>query len=769
MKAMDSNEAEFFKRIMATFRVEAQEHIRNISSGLISLENSPEPAGNAELIETLFREVHSLKGAARSVNQRDIEALCQPMESAFAAIKRDQLAPAAAMCDLFHQALDYMSRIMKAPEGKPSASERTRQRDLIRQLDQAIQAGAAPEDSTPPSPTDQTPAGWTPSPYPAEARTAAPEPPPPPPPSSTECAPPSLGESVRIPTSKMEPLLLQAEEMIQVKASAAQRVSDLREILHKLASWNGSARTPDQRPFSSSEEARDMRFQSLQHQLETLAGDLAEDHRTIRRMVDEHLEAMKVALMLPVASLVELLPKFVRDLSHDQGKDVELVMQGTGIEIEKRILEEIKDPIIHLLRNCIDHGIRTPQWRQQHNKPPRGTITLSFAAKESGQVEVILSDDGEGIDLERLREAAVNKRVVPAETAAKSTPQDTLPLLFQSGVSTSPIITDISGRGLGLAIVREKVENLGGVVSVESHGQEGTTFRLLLPMTLATFRGIMVRAEDHLFLLPTVNVQRVLRVGPQEIKTVENQQTITIDGEVLSLVNLAKCLGLPPRPQAPPRSNSPAAAKPTADHLPALVLSSSGSLMAFLVDEILDEQQVLLKGLGKQLNRVRNISGAAVLGNGQVVPVINAPDLMASALRPLAETADVSAEAEPEKPGRILVVEDSITARTLIKSILEAAGYQVSTAVDGVDGFTQLRGGEFDLVVSDVDMPRMNGFELTTKIRSDRKLGELPVVLVTSLESRDDRERGIEVGADAYMIKSSFDQSNLLGLIRKML
>jgi two-component system chemotaxis sensor kinase CheA len=191
--------------------------------------------------------------------------------------------------------------------------------------------------------------------------------------------------------------------------------------------------------------------------------------------------------------------------------------------------------------------------------------------------------------------------------------------------------------------------------------------------------------------------------------------------------------------------------------------------MAFVVDEVLEEQQVLLKGLGRQLARVRNITGAAVLGSGRVVPVINVQDLMASALRPADLTVEAPAEPEPDKTGRILVVEDSITARTLIKSILETAGYQVTTAVDGMDAFTQLRGGEFDLVVSDVDMPRMNGFELTAKIRGDRKLGELPVVLVTALESREDRERGIEVGADAYMVKSSFDQSNLLGLIRQML
>ncbi|MFH1036140.1 MAG: response regulator [Pseudomonadota bacterium] len=752
---MDSKEAEFLKRIMATFRVEAQEHIQNLSAGLLELEKAPEPARGAELIEIVFRETHSLKGAARSVDQREIEALCQPMESAFAALKRNQLVLTTAMCDLFHQAVDCMSRIMAAPVGKPTAPDRTRQRELIRQLGEAAQASAPSGGSPALAPPAQAPASECPVP---------------PPLASQEEVKPGLGESVRIPTAKMDPLLLQAEEMILAKMAATQRVGDMREILQGLSAWKKEwGQRPDRQPSCPNPAMGEAHFNALQHRLESLAGALAEDQRAVKRMVDEHLEAMKKVLMLPVASLVEVLPKFVRDLSRDQGKEVALVLQGTDIEIEKRVLDEMKGPLIHLLRNCIDHGIQKPALRQQHHKPTRGTITLAFAAKESGQVEVILSDDGVGIDLDKVRAVAVNKGIVSAEAVSKLSPRQTLALIFQSGVSTSPIITDISGRGLGLAIVREKVEKLGGMVSVEAHSQEGANFRLLLPMTLATFRGILVRVDEHQFLLPTVNVQRALRVSLAEIKTVENQQTITLDGEVLSLVRLGRCLGLPERPQPSPRPNALATDTSAPQRVPALVLSSADKRMVFQVDEVLDEQQVLLKGLGRQLRRVRNIAGATVLGSGRVVPVINVLDLMASALRPRAGAMGQPTRPEPERPGRILVVEDSITARTLIKSILETAGYQVTTAVDGMDAFTQLRSQEFDLVVSDVDMPRLNGFELTAKIRGDRKLAELPVVLVTALESREDRERGIEVEADAYMVKSSFDQSNLLGLIRKML
>ncbi|MFA6598116.1 MAG: response regulator, partial [Ignavibacteriaceae bacterium] len=342
--------------------------------------------------------------------------------------------------------------------------------------------------------------------------------------------------------------------------------------------------------------------------------------------------------------------------------------------------------------------------------------------------------------------------------------QETLMLIFQSGVTTSQMITDISGRGLGLAIVREKVEKLGGSVSVESQPDIGTTFRLLLPLTLATFRGVIVRLGEHLYAVPTIHVERAVRVNREEIKTVENKETIMIDGKILTVVNLENVLGISNgNNSASNKKNDPG------EFIQLLILVHAEKRIAFIVDEILEECQILVKELGKQLNRVRNISGATVLGSGKVVPVINVSDLMKSAGKVSAAKVITSERKTPEKIYKLLVAEDSITSRTLIKNILESAGYLVETSVDGVDAFTKALVGEFDLIVSDVDMPRMNGFELTAKIRKDKKLDELPVVLVTALESREDREHGIDVGANAYIIKSSFDQSNLLEVIQKLL
>jgi two-component system chemotaxis sensor kinase CheA len=412
------------------------------------------------------------------------------------------------------------------------------------------------------------------------------------------------------------------------------------------------------------------------------------------------------------------------------------------------------------VRNCIDHGIETPQKREGKKKPSCGTVTIAIAQRDGSKVEILVSDDGAGIDRAKVRAAALKLGLVSQEEAQKLDETQVLALSFQSGVSTSPIITDISGRGLGLAIVREKVEKLGGAVSVETQPGVGTTFRIVLPLTLAAFRGILVRVSEHLFVLPTTYVERVARVSQEDIKTVENRETIPLNGRAISLVRLRDALELP---QGKARDVG-------ADTVHVVVVGSAEKRIAFAVDGVSDEQEVLVKSFGAQLSRVRNVAGATALGTGRVVPILNVPDLMKSAVR--LGTAPARPAAAPEAPAEkktILVAEDSITARTLLKSILESAGFKVTTAVDGVDAFTALRTEKFDLVVSDVDMPRMSGFDLTAKIRGDKKLSEVPVVLVTALESREDRERGIDVGANAYIVKSSFDQSNLLEIIRRLI
>ncbi len=762
---MDEQDGEFLKRLRGTFRLEADEHLRAISAGLIELEKMTESVQRGEAIEGIFREAHSLKGAARSVNLKDIESICQPLEGALAALKRQEIALSPALFDLFHRAVDSIAQLVSSTGAERTPADRSRARELIRQLGHVSQGAAPPGKPGEPGPVAEAPSAEAVAPTPPPKReTVAPR-------SPTEERP-ILAETVRIPTAKLDPLLLQAEEMIQAKLAGSQRAAELREIQQAVVSWKTEwAKWKDQPTPQWDEfpEWNTARLDALAGQVTAMMHALEQDQRTLRRMVDDHLEATKQILMLPVSTLVEVFPKLVRDLARDQGKEVELVIRGAEIEMDKRILEELKDPLIHLVRNGVDHGIKKPEERTRQHKPARGTIRLTFAAKDSRQVEILVSDDGAGVDVDQVRSAAIKMGILSAEAAGKLGPQETIALIFQSGISTSPIITDISGHGLGLAIVREKAEKLGGVVSVDTQANVGTTFRLLLPLTLSTFRGVLVRVHEHLFVLPTINVERAVRVSQEEIKTVENRDTIRLDGQIVSLVRLGDVLGLSVRSDDPGRRPS-ATRVATTNHMPALVLVSAEKRIAVQVDEVLVEQEVLVKGLGEQLSRVRNIAGATVLGTGKVVPVLNVSDLLKSAVQSVAAgRAAAAAEQAPAKAGRILVAEDSITARMLLKNILATAGYQVVTAVDGVDAYTQLRSSEFDLIVSDVDMPRMSGFELTTRIRGDQKLAELPVVLVTALESREDREHGIDVGANAYIVKSSFDQSNLLQVIHRLL
>ncbi len=753
---MPSKDEDFQKKLLATFKIEAEEHLNALSSGLLELEKSPDSTRQAELTETIFREAHSLKGAARSVNATDIEAVCQSLESVLAKLKRREITASPELFDLFHQVINGLVRLLSLLESERAPDEKSRIETLIQRLEGALRAA-------PPSLQQEEPAiKESEKPVPTEKS--------------------SLIETVRIPTAKLASVLLQAEELLSAKMTTGQRVRELREIRNLLAvrkkeqtkiqpvfralqqsakrkdPQNGSARPdPHLQKLLEFLDRDNVYLQSLESKLAALTLSADQDQRSLTGMVDHLLEDTKKILMFPFASLLEIFPKLVRDLSHDRGKEVELVIRGAEIEMDRRVLEEIKDPLIHLVRNGIDHGIEKPAEREQKRKSPRGTMTIAVSQRDGSKVEVLVTDDGAGIDVAKVRLAAQRLGLVSPEETERLGEQEVTGFIFQSGVSTSPIVTDLSGRGLGLAIVREKVEKLGGVVTVETHAGVGTTFRMVLPLTLATFRGILVRVEDHLFVLRTTHVERAGRVGKEEIKTVENRETIPLDGQAVSLVRLGDVLGL---------SRKKAAADP-ADSVPIVVLDLAGKRVAFQVDEILDEREVLVKSLGRQLPRVRNIAGATVLGTGKVAPILNVQDLMKSAVKGAAAPVRAAEETTAIRKS-VLVAEDSITARTLVKNILESAGYHVKTAVDGVEALTALKTEPFDLVVSDVDMPRMSGFDLTAKIRADKKLAELPVVLVTALESREDRERGIDVGANAYIVKSSFDQSNLLEVIRRL-
>lgn len=766
---------DFLKKLLETFRIEADEHIRAMSSLLVEMEKTTDIRKRAEAVEMVFREAHSLKGAARSVSMKEIESLCQSLESVFSELKTNKIELTPELFDLLHETVDSLRRFLSSGDAEWKPEEKSKAAALTRRLREAaegliIEVAAGDQGS-----------GVREQEYRDESAPSM----------ERVSAQPAVIETVRISTSKLDSLLLQAEEMLSVKLTTDQRAADLQDINVMLDSWKkewtkihtdiraaryylekNAKKTPRK---SDAQLAVMMEFldknqnyiKMLEGKLDALAKAADNDSHSHGRMVENLLQDMKRALMLPFSLVLEVFPKLVRDLSREQGKEIELVMQGKEVEIDRRILEEMKDPLIHLVRNCVDHGIETPKERQKKNKHPQGRIVIAVSPKNSRGIEIAVSDDGAGIDAARVRAAALKQGILFAEEALKLNETQLLSLIYRSGVSTSPIVTDVSGRGLGLAIVRERVERLGGAISLDTQPGAGTAFRILLPMTLAAVRGVQVRAGGQLFVVPTTSVEKAVRVSREEIKTVENRETIRLNGQTLPLVRLGDVLGIPRKIAAGETGGS---SQGDAGEF-VVVLTSAERRIAFTVEEIANEQEILVKSLGKQLSRVRNVAGSTILGSGETVLILHVPDLLEAAVRGVTApraTVGTAEEAEP-KERSILVVEDSITARTLLKNILESAGYYVRTAVDGIDGFTTLKEGAFDLVVSDVDMPRMSGFDLTAKIRADKKLSELPVVLVTALQSREDRERGIDVGANAYIVKSSFDQSNLLEIVRRLI
>jgi two-component system, chemotaxis family, sensor kinase CheA len=760
---------DFLKRLLATFRVEADEHLKAMAAGLMAIENAPAGEPQTGVIEQVFREAHSLKGAARAVNLAEIESVCQALESVFSALKGGGLDLAPSLFDLLHEALDALGGLLGA-DGSPKPPLVA----LVRRLDEAARSRP-----TAPQAADAVHEPPLPAPVPPDR------------PAGTHALPMTQGlapGTVRIPTAKLDAVMHQVEELLAPRLAAYERAQELRAAGALLAGWNrerirvrpvaralermlarpvhGSRDTDRQRQEAAKLleylEAENLHAEALEDRLTQLRRSTEHDQRALGTMMDSLLRDVKEMQLMPFASLLEVFPRYARDLARDQGKEVALIIHGGEIEVDRRILEQMKDPLTHMLRNCIDHGIEPPAVRAERRKPPQGTIALAVSQIDSGKVEITVEDDGGGIDTAKVKAAAGRLGLLSGEEAERLTEHEALALVFQSGISTSLIITDVSGRGLGLAIVREKVERLGGTVALDTRPGAGTTFRLRVPLSLATFRGVLVRVGERILVVPAASVERVLRVAVDGIRTVENRGTISVDGRPVALASLGDALELPPK----------AVTGAPAERVAVIVLAAAFARIAFRVDEVLGEQEVLVKGLGPQLARVRNVAGASVLGTGQVVPVLSASDLVKSAVRLASAPSRVAAVALPaaqQKKGTILVVEDSITSRGLLKNILEAAGYEVATAVDGIDAYTALKTAAFDLVVSDVEMPRMSGFGLTAKVRADKKLEELPVVLVTALDSREHRERGIDVGANAYIVKSSFDQSNLLEVVRRLI
>ncbi|GIK37747.1 MAG: transcriptional regulator [Chloroflexota bacterium] len=786
--------AEIRQQLINSFKAEQSEHVQKINQGLLALEKNPPVPEQQAILKEIFREAHSLKGAARAVGVTIVESLGHALEELLLAAKESRLTFSPELFDLLYQALDAVELVMAQLEAGQSAPPAA-VLELLTRLEETARGSGEQGSKGEASPSGvaepQASVGQEPGPEGNEREdTASPHPALPP------ALPPSnpTDETIRVSVSKLDALMAQFSELLSAKIRAEQRLAEVRQMQNLAADWqkewqslrshynrllrNGpktdgrplaaEPKSPASRP--SAQQPREItalvdflthnqdQLRTFNAQANTLYRQLANDTLRMSLVINELQEEIKRVRMLPLRTITATFARMVRDLAREQGKQINLSIWGGETELDKRVLEQIKDPLIHLLRNAVDHGLERPEFRQQAGKPAEGQITLS-ANQQGHNIVITISDDGSGLDLAAIRLAAVRRGLRSHVETEKMSDTEVANLIFDSGLSTSKIITDISGRGVGLDVVRQNVEALQGILDVSSAPGQGTTFTLTLPLTLASSHGLLVRSGEQVFALPLTTVERMLQVKASDVATVSGKEAIIYQGKPVALARLSDLLELPASGQE-------------ADRLTVVIIAVAEKRLGLIVDDLVGEQEIVVKSLGKQLVKVGGLAGATVLGSGQVMLVLHAADLVKLATRALPKTSATSGLElhQPAELKTILVVDDSITTRTLEKNILEAAGYEVKLATDGEEALGVLAtDGLPHLIVSDINMPRLDGFDLTYRVKHDTRYANIPVILVTSLDSPADKARGIEVGADAYIVKSRFDQGSLLDTIEQLI
>ncbi len=758
---MPISDEKIMQQLMSTFKAEADEHLEALNKHLLDLEKNS-TGDHKSILEEVFREAHSLKGAARSVEAGAIETTAHGIETVFAAAKRRELELKPVHFDLLYEGLDYMKAALVALAEGVDAPDHS---GLLARLDRTAQpAGSSVEKTAAPANKPETAAG---QPNGSSDSTTASQ-------KTKKNKSKGIEETVRVSTRKLDALMTHVEELLVSKIRTEQRISELKDLKGALQEWQkswfkhrGAYDSLRRQPRDEMAELLSFlgenqeNLKQLWSNTNHLLQDFSKDSMRMSLITEDLQEDIRRVRMLPVASIFEGYKRMVRDLARAQNKQINLQLAGSQTELDKKLIEGIKDPLMHIIRNSIDHGIEAPAVRTAAKKAATGTIKLS-AGQHGNTIKVEIEDDGAGLDIDKIKAAAVNKGVISEQEAGALSDEDARLMIFQSGFSTADKVTNVSGRGIGLDVVKTNIEKLNGLVHVSASPGGGTRFTFNLPLPVATARVLLIEPAGETYAIPTTAVERIIRVAHDEIFTVGDQNVIRVADRSISLVGVRDVL------EVPDDGELPAPGK-----LPVIILGAAEKRVAFAVDSLLGETEIVIKSLGKMMSRVRNVSGATILGSGQVVMILNVGDMIKSARQAKRRSAPAPKTPTPDvlnekKVVAVLVVDDSITTRIMEKNILESAGYQVSLANDGVEALETLRHNHFDLVVSDVDMPRMNGFELTAHVKESEGLQNLPVVLVTALDSAADKERGLECGADAYIVKRSFDQQNLLDTIEQL-
>lgn len=716
------------KELRDLFKIEREEHIRKLEDGFLRLEKEPK---NQPLLEEVFREAHSLKGAARMLGLTGIQDISHSIEDILGNSTKGKTVLKSETIDRLYKGLDAIKNLVKeALTGEKSEVDVKEVLDFISGVKEVPKEKKS-KVQVPKSEIEES-----------------------------EIEKLKIGEfkieTVRVDTKRLDTLMTQVGELSVTKGRVSHRNEEIEDIIGELEE------------LEKSSEWR-VRSTEIKSKLQNLKSKIGEDSSRLSFIADELEDGVYKIRLLPMSTIFSIFPRMVRDMARERLKDAKLIIEGGDTKADKRIIEDMKDPLMHIIRNAIDHGIEAPDERERIGKARIGSIILR-AYQTSSNVVIEVKDDGKGLDIETIKNTALRQKIYTKDELSAMTPSQIQYLIFVSGFSTSPVVTDVSGRGIGLDVVRANVEGLKGNIHVESTAGEGCTLRIQLPITLATIRVLIVGINGMKCAVPVEYVQTSLFITKDDIFTIEGRDTIVFDGQPISVAKISELLEVHGSEFGDGSDKSKIQiSKSKIKKFPCIILSVGNDRLGVIVDELIDEQEIVIKPQSRILRRVRNVSGSTILGTGEVCTVLSPQDMIKTVRKREAPQPTEKPSEEIERKKSILLVEDSITTRTQERRILVGAGYEVIEAMDGVDALNKLGTKQFDAVVSDILMPNMDGLTLTKKIREDRKYSELPVILVTSLASDEDRKKGLEAGANAYIAKPAFDQQLLLETLKRLI
>lgn len=736
------------------FRLETENQVQVLTAGLLVLEQNA--TAKVEL-EACMRAAHSLKGAARIVNLKVCVAITHLMEDCFVAAQQGRIVLGQCQFDCLLQGVDFLSRIAQTPEAELGQWDRQRksEADAFLARLQAVLAGelegrADNTDAVLGENQETTAVTTEPS---ADVQAAdAPAP-----------APKATDRVLRVAAENLNRLLgLAGESLVESRWLKPFAESMLRLKRHQQESGKLMGSLHTALAESNVDDSVRMLLTEAQGQVlesqQFLAQRLDELQLYDRRSTElSHrlYEEVLACRMRPFADGVQAFPRMVRDLGRMLGKQVRLEISGLDTQVDRDILERLDAPLGHLLRNAVDHGIETPEMRRAVGKPEEGIVQLE-ARHSAGMLQIIIADNGRGIDIAALRETVVTRQLTSAETAARLSENELLEFLFLPGFTLKDEVTEISGRGVGLDVVQDMVKHVRGTVRVSSQPGLGTRFQLQLPLTLSVVRTLLVDIQGEPYAFPLAYIVRTLKLPKLAVEQLEGRQHFSFEERQIGLVAAHQILargGVVPH-----------------DELCVVVVGAHGHRYGLVVDGFLGERELVVHPLDPRLGKIKDIAAGALMEDGAPVLIVDVEDLVRSVEKLIAQggldkVQAPGAATETRRRKRVLIVDDSLTVRELERKLLEQRGYDVDVAVDGMDGWNAVRTGHFDLIVTDIDMPRMDGIELVSLIKRDAHVKSLPVMIVSYKDRTEDRARGLEAGADYYLTKGSFHDESLLDAV----